>query len=143
MSGIVADHNIEGHVRRLVELLERSLFCAEWLSMKMAVHTVVTLGFTFDVDDRSLWNYCQEHGIVIVTANRNSQGDDSLGVAILESGPESLPVFTLADSERVLNDDRYAEAVAIELLEKLQDILNRPETILGSGRIFLPMKPIV
>ena len=46
----------------------------------------------------------------------------------------SLPVFTLADPERVLNDRSYAEVVAEILLERLLDI----DHYRGVGRIYLP-----
>jgi hypothetical protein len=47
---------------------------------------------------------------------------------------ESLPVFTLANDQRVLRDRPYAEAVADRLLEFLFDIDNDR----GRGRLYLP-----
>jgi hypothetical protein len=47
---------------------------------------------------------------------------------------QSLPVFTLADANRVLNERSYAERVSDRLLEFLFDI----EGLRGAGRLYLP-----
>ena len=46
----------------------------------------------------------------------------------------SLPVFTLANEQRVLRDRLYAEAVADRLLEFLFDI----DSYRGTGRLYVP-----
>jgi hypothetical protein len=48
--------------------------------------------------------------------------------------PTSLPVFTLANEQRVLRDRLYAAAVADRLLEFLFDI----DRYRGTGRLYLP-----
>jgi hypothetical protein len=70
-----------------------------------------------------------------VTSNRNAEGSDSLEATIRAlSTPNSLPVFTLADAQRVLQERSYAERVADRLLEYLFDIDN----CRGVGRLYLP-----
>ena len=76
----------------------------------------------------------REHG-VLVTANRNDAGPESLEATIQQQNtPQSLPVFTLANDQRVLRDRQYAEKVADRLIEALSDI----DSYRGTGRIYLP-----
>jgi hypothetical protein len=51
-----------------------------------------------------------------------------------ENQPDSLPVVTIADQDRVLRDRTYAEAVAVRLL----DYLMRIDEFRGTGRIYVP-----
>ena len=51
-----------------------------------------------------------------------------------ENQPDSLPVVTIANSNRVLQDRFYAETVAERLLEKLIAI----DDFRGAGRIYVP-----
>ena len=49
----------------------------------------------------------------MITGNRNDESPDSLEATIRnENQPDSLPVITIADSDRVLRDRLYAEKVA-------------------------------
>jgi hypothetical protein len=78
---------------------------------------------------------CQAEELILITANRNNDGPDSLEATIQAHGtPQSLPIFTLADPNRVLSERTYAEAVADRLLEYLYDIDN----LRGAGRLYLP-----
>ena len=73
--------------------------------------------------------------VVLVTANRNDAGPESLESTIQhQNTPQSLPVFTLANDQRVLRDRQYAETVADRLIEALFDI----DSYRGIGRIYLP-----
>jgi hypothetical protein len=51
-----------------------------------------------------------------------------------EGLPESLPVITLANPQRLLRDRSYAESVAERLLDDLMDI----DRFRGAGRIYVP-----
>jgi hypothetical protein len=51
-----------------------------------------------------------------------------------ENRPDSLPVVTLADADRVLKDRLYAEKVA----ERLLDYLMRIDEVRGVGRLYVP-----
>jgi hypothetical protein len=53
---------------------------------------------------------------------------------LFNNTPHSLPVFTLANDQRVLRDRLYAEAVADRLIEFLFDI----DSYRGTGRQYLP-----
>ncbi len=78
---------------------------------------------------------CQRSGTVLITGNRSAEGDDSLEATIRnENRPESLPVLTFADRERILRDRSYAEAALLKLLDFLIDM----EKLRGAGRLFVP-----
>ena len=71
-----------------------------------------------------MWEACQCAQVVLLTANRSDEGPESLEATIQhyntpDNTPVSLPVFTLANDQRVLRDRLYAEAVADRLLEFL------------------------
>ena len=74
MRGLLADVNIQGHLpylRRLVQTLD------EWplvAGFNLDFATFADLGLAPRLDDRSLWNYCQQHGWVLFTENRNDDG---------------------------------------------------------------------
>jgi hypothetical protein len=93
------------------------------------------LGLARDVSDSLLWNLCQEREIVLVTANRNDDGPDSLEATVrAHNGPASLPVFTIADADRVLREQTYATRVA----EKPLDYLFIIDQVRGTGRLYVP-----
>lgn len=70
-----------------------------------------------------------------ITANRNAEGSDSLEAVIqAHLTSDTLPVFTLANVERIRRDRSYAEEVADRLLDLLFDIDN----LRGTGRLFVP-----
>ena len=72
----------------------------------------------------------------MITGNRNDDGPDSLEATIRnENQPDSLPVITIADTDRVLQDRPYAHTVAERLLEKLIAI----DDFRGTGRIYFPL----
>jgi len=49
----------------------------------------------------------------LIAGNRNDDGPDSLEAVIRdENQPDSLPVVTIANPDRMLNDRLYAEEVA-------------------------------
>ena len=82
-----------------------------------------------------VWRTCQKEELVLITGNRNRRGSESLE-ATIQSGnqPDSLPVVTIADQDRVLRDRAYAEAVAVRLL----DYLMRIDEVRGAGRLYVP-----
>ena len=51
-----------------------------------------------------------------------------------ENQPDRLPVVTISDQDRVLQDRIYAEKVAVKLLE----YLIRIDEVRGAGRLYVP-----
>ena len=87
------------------------------------------------MSDRDLWQLCQQREIVLLTANRNDEGPDSLEATIRTLNvPSSLPVLTIADPELVLASRDYAERVAVQVLEYLLEL----DHFRGVGRLFVP-----
>jgi hypothetical protein len=85
--------------------------------------------------DDVVWQTCQREQLVLITANRNHDGPDSLEATIQAEGTDqSLPVLTLADADRILRSDDYAERVVRRLIEYLVDI----DLYRGTGRLYLP-----
>ncbi len=99
------------------------------------MESLTALGLPHDSSDAVIWRTCQKEKLVLVTANRNASGPDSLEPVIRNEGqPDSLPVITLANPQRLPKDRPYTENVAERLLERLLDI-NR---FLGTGRLYVP-----
>jgi hypothetical protein len=93
------------------------------------------LGLSDDATDAVIWRTGQREGLVLVTANRNRRGPDSLETVMQsENQPDSLPVVTIANANRLLRDRVYAEKTA----EKALDYLMRIDEVRGSGRIYVP-----
>jgi len=105
-----------------------------WEFLRLPQVSFADLGLPPDASDREVWEVCQRAQVVLVTANCNDAGPESLESTIQhQNTPQSLPVFTLANDQRVLRDRQYAETVANRLIEALFDIeLSR------YWRIYLP-----
>ena len=83
-------------------------------------NTFADVGLSRDAKDVEVWRLCQERQLLLVTANRNKEGDDSLEATIqTENTATSLPVLTLADAEKIRHSRTYAEQVVLRLLEYL------------------------
>ena len=81
-----------------------------------------------------MWQTCQEVGVWLITGSRAS-GDNSLEQTIQDhAGADSLPAVTIGDPQRLVRDRAYASECAMRLL----DLLERIETLRGTGRLFTP-----
>jgi hypothetical protein len=135
MAGIMADHNLEGHFVVLLRLWTSDAWVMLWESLELEVESFARLGMPYNTSDRELWQVCQQREIVLLTANRNDEGPDSLEATIRDLNTlTSLPILTIADPELVLTSQDYAERVAIQVLEYLMDLDN----FRGTGRLFVP-----
>jgi hypothetical protein len=134
MRGIVADANIEGHVERLVDHILAAEWAEFWEHLGMTLETFAGVGLAGSAPDAEVWRTCQREQLVLVTANRNDDGSDSLEATIrTENTSDSLPVLTVADADRVLHSREYAERVVAKLMEYLVDI----DQYRGTGRLYL------
>ena len=142
MKGVVADADFEGQLQRLVDIWNTSEWGPFWSGLRIHVVTFADLGLAKSASDQLVWRTCQSREIVLVTGNRNLDDPTSLEATIRnESRADSLPVFTVSKVDQVFEDRDYAHRVAVDLLEYLIEIRDNPESILGSGRIYLP-KPV-
>jgi hypothetical protein len=135
VNGILADANCEGHLALLVRLFQEGWRHDVWEILHLTPRSLSDLGLQPDASGRDVWEACQREQVILLTANRNDDGPESLEATIQQHNtPASLPVFTLANEQRVLRDRMYAAAVADRLLEFLFDI----ERYRGTGRLYVP-----
>jgi hypothetical protein len=135
MLRIMADNDVLGHVRTLVQVCESPAWSEFWHETQCELVSFGELGLAEDATDAQVWQACQENEVVLITGNRNAEGPQSLEVTIRQhNNHRCLPVLTLADQDQVLRDRSYAGAVAERLLEILFDLDN----LRGSGRLYLP-----
>jgi hypothetical protein len=135
MRGLLADVNAEGYLQALMRVCRGPGWRGLWLELRVPVFTFDDLSIDRELADSEIWAFCQREGLVLLTDNRNEEGEDSLGATIRSrNAVESLPVVTPADARRLLVDRAYCERAAIELMEILMDIESRR----GAGRLFIP-----
>jgi hypothetical protein len=135
VEGILADVNVQGHVALLRRLWESEPFAEIWAHLNLPVVTLADVGLPEGASDAEVWWLCQERQLLLITANRNKDGEDSLEETIRKaSSADCLPVVTFADADHFRRSKEYAERVAEKLLEKLLDI----DTYRGAGRLYVP-----
>jgi hypothetical protein len=135
MRGILADINVGAQTDALLVIWTSDTWRDLWMDLGWSVASFATLGLSFNASDAVIWRACQKEELILITANRNKRGPDSLEAVIQnENQPDSLPVATSADANRLLRDRLYAERVAERLLEKLIAI----DDFRGAGRIYVP-----
>lgn len=131
MRGILADINIGLQRDALVAIWTSDVWRDLWYELGLVIQTFPALSLASDASDAVIWRLCQREGLVLITANRNKHGPDSLEAVIWA---ENQPVITVANADRVLRDRRYAERVA----ERRFDYLMRINEVRGTGRIYVP-----
>lgn len=135
MPTIMADHDVEGHLNVLLNIWLSLEWNELWREASCDVETFERMGLRDNASDADVWRVCQERGIVLITGNRNAEGEESLEATIRRNlTPQSLPVFTIGDPDRLMRDREYAERVAARLIEYVH-LLDR---LRGSGRLYLP-----
>ena len=135
MPGLLADVNAEGHLRAILAVCRSSEWGEFWDELDVTVHSFASAGLPLSTPDDELWQWCQNRDTFLLTINRNDEGPHSLHATIVaRASVRSLPVLTLANPDRVLNDARHARDVAVRLMEILDEVdRNR-----GTGRLWLP-----
>ncbi|MBI2807718.1 MAG: hypothetical protein HYX68_22280 [Planctomycetes bacterium] len=135
MRAIMADNDVHGQMNVMVSLLDSEAWREIWLGLNLSVRTFADLCLSHDVSDAVLWQACQKEQIVLITANRNKDGVDSLEATILACNTlTSLPVLTLADPNQISLSRPYANRVVESMLQYLLYIDNYR----GVGRLWLP-----
>jgi len=132
---LLADVNIEGHVTRLVSLMQTDFWREVWDALDIRARRFQEVGLSPDDTDVRVWQICQQQQCYLLTNNRNEDGPDSLEATIRACNTaSSLPVFTLSAAERIFQSKDYAERV----IESLFDKLLRIDDLRGAGRLYLP-----
>lgn len=134
MIGIMSDHDILGLANALFQRCRDDW--AEFLdSMDVGIVTFEDLGLAPDASDREIWHACQQNHVILVTANRNAESDESLEATIRECNqPDSLPVLTIGNVDALRTDGRYFNRTVERLMETLIDL----DAVRGAGRLYIP-----
>ncbi|HKP84773.1 MAG TPA: ACP S-malonyltransferase [Blastocatellia bacterium] len=128
---VLVDHNVEGQAA----LLLSALATEGWLELGLFhLATFSDAGLPFDSSDRAVWQFIQDRKMLLLTGNRNMDGEDSLEQTIRsQNQPDSLPVVTIADINRIV-EKPYREQCALRLTE----IALYLDQYLGAGRLYIP-----
>lgn len=131
MITVLVDHNIEGQA----DLLKSALASEGWIELTvLRIVTFAELSLPFETSDQKVWEFAQKQRMVLLTANRNKEGEESLEHAIVEQNqPTSYPVVTIANADRMVERD-YRNRCATKLAEICLEI----ERYLGTGRVYIP-----
>ncbi|MBD1869213.1 DUF5615 family PIN-like protein [Cyanobacteria bacterium FACHB-471] len=127
----LVDYNLDGYALTFLGLLTKQ----GWLEfLPIRFLTFAEVGLPVDASDRTVWRYAQANQMMILTANRNMKGKDSLEQVIrAENSADSFPVVTIGDLSR-LDEFDYRE----QCVERLVEILLEIENYMGAGRLFIP-----
>ena len=137
MLGLLADVNCDLHFNALLAVCRSQAWRTYWLELKVRICSFHSLNLDRCIKDGPLWEICQQQEIVLVTANRNDDGDDSLQATLRRHNTiHSLPVLTIANPNLVLSNAAHARQAAVRMMEILTDI----DLARGTGRIYLPSK---
>jgi hypothetical protein len=131
VTNVLADHNLEGQA-----LLLWGVLAAEgWLDLvALQLRTFADVGLPLDANDRLVWRFVQQHGMLLLTDNRNMKGDDSLERTLREElNSTSLPVLTIGNLGRMI-EVSYRERCARRLVEVVLDL----DHYLGTDCLFIP-----
>jgi predicted nuclease of predicted toxin-antitoxin system len=125
------DYNLTGDA----VLFWGTLSAEGWLDLlPIRFFTFRQVDLPMDSSDRVVWDFAQTNQMILITANRNMKGDDSLEQTMREENtPTSLPIITIGNPDR-FDESSYREKCATRLIEILFDL----ENYLGVGRIFIP-----
>lgn len=125
------DYNLTGDA----VLFWGTLSAEGWLDLlSIRFFTFQEVKLPMDSSDRVVWQFAQTNQMILVTANRNMKGDNSLEQTIREENtPTSLPILTIGNPDR-FDESNYRQKCATRLIEILFDL----ENYKGVGRIFIP-----
>jgi predicted nuclease of predicted toxin-antitoxin system len=126
------DHNLERHAVVLLGNIANQGWL-EIISIRFASFQEVEL--SIDSTDRIVWRVAQANQMILLTANRKMKGKDALEKVLREENKSnSLPVITIGNADRVLDERAYRDQCVDRLLEIVIDI----ENYTGVGRLFIP-----
>ncbi len=126
------DHNLKGHAL----VLFGAIASQGWLDIvSIQFVTFAEIDLPINSDDRVVWRLAQENQMILLTANRSMKGKNSLEQVMREDNTAlSLPVITIGNADRLLNDSEYRE----RCVERLIEIVLNIDDYRGSMRIFIP-----
>ena len=128
---ILLDHDIEGYVVFFKAGLQETgwdqYVTIEFLRLR-------DLGLSDKQSDQDIWRRVQKDRLLLITNNRNREGETSLQATIEnESRADSLPVLTISSVEKLVQADYRQQVV-----NRLAEVILYLERYLGVSRIFIP-----
>jgi predicted nuclease of predicted toxin-antitoxin system len=128
---VLVDYNLTGYV----VLLQGTLAADGWLDLlSIRFVTLQEAGLAADTNDRVIWRFAQANQMLLLTANRNAKGENSLEQTIREEGTfTSLPVITIGNLDRLVEREYREQCSA-----RLADIILFVKDYLGVSRLFIP-----
>ncbi len=134
MQVLLSDHNCEGYIQAIFDVLVHDDVWLELVPMKLVWFRDVNL--SIKEDDETVWRFCQENNYLLLTGNRSTRdGEKSLELSIRRLvTPTSLPVLTIGNLKRVKADPVYRNQCA----ESLADIVDNLDNYRGVMRLYLP-----
>jgi predicted nuclease of predicted toxin-antitoxin system len=128
---VLVDYNLTGYV----VLFQGTLVADGWLDLlSIRFVTLEEAELAPDSSDRIIWQFAQSNQMLLLTANRNAKGKDSLEQTIREEGNStSLPVITIGNLDRLVEREYREQCSA-----RLADIVFSIENYLGVSRLFIP-----
>jgi predicted nuclease of predicted toxin-antitoxin system len=111
----LVDHNLRGHS----VVLAGSLVASGWLDL-ISIRFVLfeEIDLSDASDDRVVWRCAQANEMILLTANRSMKGKNSLEEVMREENtPNSLPVITIGNINRLLAEPDYRERCVNRLVE--------------------------
>ncbi|MCY7272204.1 MAG: ACP S-malonyltransferase [Phormidesmis sp. CAN_BIN44] len=125
-------HNLKGYAL----VFFGAIASQDWLDIvPIQFVTFDEINLSIDSDDKVVWRLAQENRMILLTADRSMKGKDSLEQVMREENTlESLPVITVSNADRLLNNSEYRGRYVESLIETVLDI----DTYLGARRIFVP-----
>ncbi len=127
----LVDYNLTGYV----VLFQGTLAGEGWLELlSIRFLTLEEAGLAPDANDRLIWRFAQSNRMLLLTANRNAKGENSLEQTIRQEGnSNSLPVITVGNLDRLI-ERQYREECSL----RLADIVLSIEDYKGVGRLYIP-----
>lgn len=128
---LLVDYNLDGYATVLLGILTKR----GWLELlPIQFITFREAGLSMNSNDRVVWNHAQTNQMLILTANRNMKGEDSLEQVMREENTSaSFPILTIGDLAR-MDESEYRERCIDRLVEIVLDL----ENYMGAGRLFIP-----
>ena len=128
---VLVDYNLTGYV----VLFQGTLAAEGWLDLlSIRFVTLKEAGLAADTSDPIIWQFAQAKRMLLLTANRNAKGENSLEQTIREESTSiSLPVITIGNLDRLVERE-YRERCSA----RLADIVLSIDNYLGVSRLFIP-----
>jgi len=131
MTTILLDHNLAGDA----VFLQGALAKIGWQELVQILFvTFAEVGLPVESNDREVWRFAQERRMLLLTDNRNMEGENSLEQTLREEVvADSLPVITIGMRGRLEEID-YRDKCANRVVEIIIDL----DQSLGCSRLFIP-----